>query len=227
MRNLISQTLLTACVNSHLADPQGKWTTNMATSNLITAYSDASGVPYWIAQIVVMEKCADKWLESLADVCRSYLRPNTASHPFVIAETVKRAGREDRAQYTAHTVSGAFSRLVDEWGNPYRSDTDAVIGMNPREKVTAFFRFLHESRVKNPDLLSGYSAEVTEWLNQQIADLLTPADLRAIEAQIKHAAEERKREAEEARQKFAAEQAEREKRAAAAAARKARKAAGA
>lgn len=224
MRIHICETLLTACVNSHLTDPQGKWTTSTATSNLLNAFIDASGVPYWVANIVVMEKCADIWLTCLADISRSYLRPNLASHPFVVCEVTPRDGREDRVTYKPHRVSGNLTRLVEEFNNPYGNVWDERLRMTYIEKETAFFKFLYERLAKQPDLLAGYAPEVTEWATKGIEDHLTSAQRRGIDLEIQRAAEEAERAAEEYREKVAAEQAAHAKRAAAAAARKARKA---
>lgn len=222
MRNHISESLLKATVNSHITDPQGKWTLSTNTTNLLNAFIDASGVPYWVANIVVMEKCADYWLDCLADISRSYLRPNLASHPFVIAETSKREGREDRVNYKAHRVSGSLTRLVEDFNNPYAAEWDARLRMDYAEKETAFFKFLYTRLVKQPDLLAGYDPEIREWANRGIADRLPAGELRRIDAEIKQEEENAKRAAEQARVERAAEDAARAKRAAAAAARKQR-----
>lgn len=223
MRNHICDTLLKACVTSHITDPQGKWTHSTNTSNLINAFVEASGVPYWVANIVVMEKCADYWLGCLADISRSYLRPNLASHPFVIAENYKGRNGEERTNFKAHTVSGALTRLVENFNSPYQSEWDARLCMDYAAKEREFFKFLHTSLIKQPDLLAGYDPKVREWADAGIADHLTAGELRRIEAEIKQEEENAKRAAEEARAQRAAEDAARAKRAAAAAARKARK----
>lgn len=223
MRNHICETLLKACVTSHITDPQGKWTHSTATSNLINAFIEASGVPYWVANIVVMEKCADYWLDCLADISRSYLRPNLASHPFVIAETYKRPTGEERVSFKAHKVSGALTRLVEDFNNPYAPEWDARLRMDYAAKECAFFKFLYTRLIKQPDLLAGYDPEVRKWADAGIADHLPAGELRRIEAEVKNEEENAKRRAEEARAQRAAEDAARAKRAAAAAARKARK----
>lgn len=223
MRNHICDTLLKACVTSHITDPQGKWTHSTNTSNLIHAFVDASGVPYWVANIVVMEKCADYWLGCIADISKSYLRPNLSSHSFVITETSKRANGDDRTTYKAHTVAGALSRLVDDFNNPYDGSWNTRLGMDYAGRERAFFKFLYTRLVKQPDLLAGYDPEVRSWADRNIADYLTAAELRHIETEVKQEEENAKRAAEEAHARIAAENALRAKRAAAAAARKARK----
>jgi hypothetical protein len=223
MRNHICETLLKACVTSHITDPQGKWTHSTATSNLINAFIEASGVPYWVANIVVMEKCADYWLGCLADISRSYLRPNLASHPFVIAETHTRSNGEERVNFKAHKVSGALTRLVEDFNNPYAPEWDDRLRMDYRAKECAFFKFLYTRLIKQPDLFAGYDSEVRTWADAGIADHLPAGELRRIEAEVKQEEENAKRRAEEARAQRAAEDAARAKRAAAAAARKARK----
>jgi len=180
-------------------------------------------VPYWVANIVVMEKCADYWLDCLADISKSYLRPNLASHPFVVVETSKRPNGEDRVHFKPHKVSSALTRLVEKFNNPYQSEWDARLRMDYLAKEREFLKFLYASLIKTPDLLAGYDPEVRKWVDAGIADHLTAADLRHIEAEIKQEEDDAKRAAEEARAKRAAEDAAREKRAAAAAARKARK----
>lgn len=222
MRNHICESLLKATVNSHITDSQGKWTLSMNTSNIINAFVEASGVPYWVANLVVMEKCADYWLGCLADISRSYLRPNLASHPFVIAESYKRPNGEDKVNFKQHTVSGSLTRLVEDFNNPYAAEWDARLRMNYAEKETAFFKFLYTRLVKQPDLLAGYDPEVRKWADAGIADRLPAGELRRIEAEVKQEEENAKRAAEQARAERAAEDAARAKRAAAAAARKQR-----
>lgn len=226
MRNHICESLLNACVNSHLTDPQAKWTTSIATSNLLNAFVEASGVPYWAANLVVMEKCADHWLECIADIGRSYLRPNLASHQFLIAETSKRSNGEDRVTFKAHSIEGSITDLVERFINPYGSEWDARLQMSHAEKTKAFFVFLYTRLHKQPDLLAGYSPEVREWANAGINDIVSAGELRRIDAEIKQKAEDEARAIAEAREKRAAEDAARAKRAAAAEARKARRAQG-
>lgn len=223
MRNYICDSLLKATVNSHITDPQGKWMYSTNTTNLINAFIEASGVPYWVANIVVMEKCADYWLGCLADISRSYLRPNLASHPFVIAETYTGRNGEERTNFKAHTVSGALTRLVEDFNNPYAAEWDARLRMDYAAKEREFFKFLYTSLIKKPDLLAGYDPEVRKWADAGIADHLPAGELRRIEAEVKQEEENAKRAAEAAREQRAAEDAARAKRAAAAAARKARK----
>lgn len=223
MRNHICETLLKACVTSHITDPQGKWTLSTATSHFLDAFIEASGVPYWVANIVVMEKCADYWLDCLADISKGHLRPNLASHPFVITETYKRPTGEERTNFKAHKVSGALTRLVEKFNSPYQSEWDARLRMDYAAKEREFFKFFYTSLIKQPDLLAGYDPEVRKWADAGIADHLPAGELRRIEAEVKQEEENAKRAAEEARAQRAAEDAARAKRAAAAEARKARK----
>ena len=226
MRNHICESLLNACVNSHITDRQAKWTHSTDTSNLLNAFIEASGVPYWAANIVVMEKCADHWLVCLADIGRSFLRPNLASHQFVVAETSKRSNGEERVTFKPHSIEGSITDLVERFINPYGSEWDARLQMSHAEKTKAFFAFLYTRLKTQPDLLTDYAPEIRNWADAGIADCLSAGELKRIDAEIKQKADDEARALAEAREKRAAEDAARAKRAAAAAARKARAAKG-
>jgi hypothetical protein len=222
MRNHICDSLLNACVNSHLTDPQAKWTHSTNTSNLLNAFIESSGVPYWAANIVVMEKCADHWLGCLADISRSFLRPNLASHQFVVAETCKRSNGEETVRFKAHTIEGSITDLVERFINPYGSEWEARLQMTHAEKTKAFFAFLYTRLIEKPDLLADYAAGIRVWADAGIADCLSAGELKRIDAEIKQKAENEARAAAAAREQRAAEDAKRAKRAAAAEARKQR-----
>jgi hypothetical protein len=222
MRNHICESLLNACVNSHITDRQAKWTHSTDTSNLLNAFIDSSGVPYWAANLVVMEKCADHWLVCIADVSRSFLRPNLASHQFVVAETSKRSNGEERVTFKPHSIEGSITELVEGFINPYGREWDARLQMSHAEKTKAFFEYLYRQLIKNPDLLAGYAPEIRAWADAGIADCLSAGELKRIDAEIKQRAEDDARALAIAREQRAAEDAKRAKRAAAAEARKQR-----
>ena len=225
MRNHIAESLLAATVRSHISDPQGKWTHSMDTSNLLNAFIEASGVPYHIANIVVMEACADHWLNSLAEVSRSFLRNNMAARQFVITETSKYNGQE-RTHHRAHKVTGTLTDLVKQFICPYKAGAEARANLTNAEKTKAFYEFLYTNLSSEPEILAGYDPEIRNWVNEGIADLFSAGELRRIDADLKQKAEDKAREEAAAYERRKAEDAARAKRAAAAAARKARRAQG-
>jgi hypothetical protein len=223
MRNEIAESLLAATVRSHISDPQGKWTHSMDTSNLLNAFIEASGVPYWCANIVVMEQCADHWLHSLAEVTRTFLRNNIPARQFVITETSKHNGQE-RTHHRSHKVTGTLTDLVKQFICPYKVTAEARAELTNAEKTKAFYQFLYTTLVAEPEILAGYDPEIRNWVNEGIADLFSAGELRRIDAALKQQAEDKARAEAAARERRKAEEAARAKRAAAAAARKARRA---
>lgn len=215
MRNTVTETLLTAAVNSHLADPQGKWSMRIQTSALLDAFVAASGVPYWFANLAMHEKCADHWLNCLAEVA-GVLNPNLASHQFSVREASTRSNGTERVNLKAHRISGEVNRIVIEFINPFSSEEirrrDA---MTEQQKTHAFFVFLYRKIAVNPDLFSGYDPEVTKWAKDQIAQVLSAAEVAGIDYDLQREAEARSRAIAEAKARREAEDAERAKREAA------------
>ncbi|MFM1889694.1 MAG: hypothetical protein RLZZ565_451, partial [Planctomycetota bacterium] len=184
------------------------------------------GVPYWAANIVVMEQCADHWLNSLAEISRSFLRNSVPARQFVITETFKRDNGTERTNYRAHKVTGTLTDLVKRFICPYQAAAEARADLTSAEKTKAFYEFLYTTLVAEPEILAGYDPEVKRWVNEGIADLFSQGELRRIDAALKQKAEDKAREEAAARARREAEEAARAKRAAAAAARKARRAKG-
>jgi len=223
----IAPALFDATVRSHLADPQGKWCLSHETNELLHAFIESSGVSYGFAKTAVMEACADHWLRCVHEVGHTFLRSNLACRQFTDTEVSERPNGERHEYHQARTVTGSVSRLVAEFIAPFGAAAEARAALEPLVRYRAFYRFLYTKLQQNPSLFEEYAPEFRSgWVDEGIADYLTPSEMREIDAEIQQRAEDEKRAAAVAREKRAAEEAAREKRAAAAAARKARKAKG-
>ena len=222
----IAPALFAATVRSHLADPQGKWSQSHDTNAMLYAFIEASGVPYAFANIAVMEACADHWLRCVHEVGHSFLRSNLACRQLMDTETLERPNGERIERHRARTVAGSVSRLVAEFIAPFGAEAEARAALDTMGRLRAFYRFLYTRLQADSNLFAEYAPNVKAWADEGIADYLTPAEMRRIDAEIQRRAEDEARAAAVAREKRAAEEAAREKRAAAAAARKAHAAQG-
>ena len=223
----IAPALFDATVRSHLADPQGKWCLSHETNELLHAFIESSGVSYGFAKTAVMEACADHWLRCVHEVGHTFLRSNLACRQFTDTEVSERPNGERHEYHQARTVTGSVSRLVAEFIAPFGAAAEARAALEPLVRYRAFYRFLYTRLQADSNLFAEYAPNVKAWADEGIADYLTPAELRGIDAEIQRRAEDEARAAAVAREKRAAEEAAREKRAAAAAARKVRAAKGA
>jgi len=223
----IAPALFDATVRSHLADPQGKWSHSNDTNTMLHAFIGSSGVPYGFANIAVMEACANHWLRCVHEVGHTFLRSNLACREFMDTETLERPNGERIERHRARTVTGSVSRLVAEFIAPFGAEAEARAALDTMGLLRAFYRFLYTKMQADSNLFAEYAPEVRAWVDEGVADYLTPAELRGIDAEVKRRAEDEARAAAAAREKRAAEEAARERRAAAAAARKARAAKGA
>lgn len=210
--NRTSQALFNAAVRNHLAEPQGKWTTSYETSDLITAFIEASGIPYFVAIAALSEHCMDHWANCLAEVYR--LSEGAFGETSLVEMTTTRNGRP---YATGIRCKGPLSALIEEYLNPY-AERKAY-----PTKYEGFLAFVHQRLTEVPNLLDGYGEHLRGPLLIEIERNLSATERDAIARAVADKREASRKAHEEYLAREAAEKAKREKRAAAAAARKAAK----
>jgi len=168
--NTVPSALLSAAVNSHFTDPQGKWCTSSQTDAMINALSMASGIPHHIARLAVMEIAVDRWMVCVEETCRAYLRQNTAADPLYVKGYIPTKMRTDPI-----SVSG-FGTIVTEWCE-WQTAIDWLAPCQTfQQRRVVFYRWLKGRLDKSPSLLARYTEEAADVHLSDIAEVLAIAD---------------------------------------------------
>ena len=205
-----TNTLFNAAVRSHLADPQGKWTLNSETGQILSAFTETSGVPYFVAVAALSEHCMDHYANAIAEVYR--LSDGAFGETSLVEMTTRGGGRP---YATGIRCKGALSALIEEYLSPYKARKAYPTAYE------GFLAFAHRRLTEVPNLIDGYGDNLRGPLLTEIERNLSAAERDAIAREVADKREQSRKAHEEYLARESAEKAKREKRAAAAAARKA------
>jgi hypothetical protein len=166
----IVRTLFNAAVDSHMGDPQGKWSTNTKTEGMMSALGEAAGIPAHLVTLAVMETAIDKWLVCIEETARSYCRHNTAAATLYDTETVK--GRERTCPRSVAKLGGLVAEYCYRWygESPLDNCRDYT------ERRVAFARWLRERINRSPEVLSFYPPDIQESYLGQIDTIISAAE---------------------------------------------------